>query len=259
VADELPAIAFPAESEALLTYDLEFDSVTFGYDDAPAIRNISFLAQPGRPVVIVGPSGAGKSTLLELAGRAWDPTAGQVRLGGHDVRCYSSDILARTIGAVPQDAYLFSATVRHNLLLGRPAATDDDIREALHQVGLDDLVARLPDGLATWIGDQGVRLSGGERQRLVLARALLQDAPVLLLDEITANLDSISERLVFDMIQHLAPQRTILMATHRLDHLEWAAAILVVEDGRIVEQGTPDELLRAGGSYGRMRLLNQCA
>jgi ABC-type multidrug transport system fused ATPase/permease subunit len=200
-------------------------------------------------VAVVGPSGAGKSTLLQLATRAWDPTAGQIRLGGQDLRCYPRQGLAKMIGSVSQDAYLFSATVRHNLRLGRPCATEDEMRVVLDRVGLTDLVAGLPEGLDTWIGDQGVRLSGGERQRLALARTLLQDPPILLLDEVTANLDPISEQLVFETIHELARERTVLLATHRLTHLEWADEILVLEDGRIIEQGSPDELRRASGTY----------
>jgi ABC-type transport system involved in cytochrome bd biosynthesis fused ATPase/permease subunit len=194
------------------------------------------VALPGRPVVVVGPSGSGKSTLLRLAARAWDPTAGHIQLDGRDLRSYAATTLANTIATVSQDAYLFSATVRHNLELGRPAATDCEMHGVLEQVGLAQLVAGLPDGLETWIGDQGVRLSGGERQRLVLARALLQDTPILLLDEVTANLDPISERLVFDIIQNLARQRTILFATHRLAHLEWADTIVELDRGRLVHQ-----------------------
>ena len=276
VADERPAIAFPTEANVILrrhddgsatprcpreadpsraqddTHLLEFDRVDFGYDGVPVLREISFALEPGHPVALVGPSGAGKSTLLHLAARAWDPTAGQVRLGGRDLRSYPSQRLGTMIGSLSQEAYLFSATVRHNLNIARPTATDDEMRDVLRRVGLNDLLAGLPEGLDTWVGDQGVRLSGGERQRLVFARALLQDSPILLLDEVTANLDPISEQLVFDIIQELARERTMLVATHRLGHLEWADAILVLEAGRIVERGPHNELLRSGGMYKRL-------
>jgi ATP-binding cassette subfamily C protein CydC len=235
---------------------LEFDRVDFAYDGLPVLREISFTLRPGHPVAVVGPSGAGKSTLLQLATRAWDPTAGQIRLDGQDLRCYPWQALATMIGSVSQDAYLFSATVRHNLQLGRPTATEDEMHEVLRRVGLADVLADLPEGLDTWIGDQGLRLSGGERQRLVFARALLQRAPILLLDEVTANLDPVSEQMLFDIIQELARERTVLMATHRLSHLEWTDTILVLEAGRIVQQGSPDDLRRTSGTYARLRTLD---
>jgi ATP-binding cassette subfamily C protein CydC len=209
----------------------------------PVLREVSFTLRPGRAVAVVGPSGAGKSTLLQLAARAWDPTSGQVRLGGRDLRSYPWQTLATTIGSVSQDAFVFSATLRQNLELGRPNATEHELRAALERVALTDLLASLPQGLDTWMGDQGVRLSGGERQRLVFARALLQNMPVLLLDEVTANLDPIAERLVFEIVEELAHERAVLVATHRINHLGWADAVLVLEGGRIVEQGSPDELL----------------
>jgi ABC-type multidrug transport system fused ATPase/permease subunit len=254
VADENPAITFPSAGPSETPPPvLEFDRVDFAYNGVPVLREISFTLRPRRPVAVVGPSGAGKSTLLQLATRAWDPTSGQIRLGGHDLRRYPWPTLATTIGSVSQDAYVFSATLRQNLELGRPTATEHELRAVLERVALTDLLASLPQDLDTWIGDQGVRLSGGERQRLALARALLQDAPVLLLDEVTANLDAISEQLVFELIQELARERTVLLATHRINHLEWADVILVLDEGRIVERGPQHELQRSGGTYQRLR------
>jgi ATP-binding cassette subfamily C protein CydC len=254
VADERPAITFPSERPLPGPAPvLEFDRVDFAHHGVPVLREISFTLRPGRAVAIVGSSGAGKSTLLQLATRAWDPTGGEIRLDGRDLRSYPWQTLASTIGNVSQDSYLFSATLRQNLELGRPTATDDELRAVLERVALEDLLASLPQGIDTWIGDQGVRLSGGERQRLALARALLQDAPVLLLDEVTANLDAISEQLVFELIQELARERTVLLATHRINHLEWADVILVLDEGRIVERGPQHELQRSGGTYQRLR------
>lgn len=271
VADESPAITFPKVPCVVLgRHDegsasrceprstdpwqaqddmatLEFDHVSFAYDHVPVLHDISFAVSPGRPVVLVGPSGAGKSTLLQLATRAWDPTVGQIRLDGRDLRTYPWQSLATTIGSVSQDAYVFSATLRQNLELGRPTATDHELLAVLERVALTDLLATMPRGLDTWIGDQGVRLSGGERQRLVFARALLQNVPILLLDEITANLDPVAERLVFDLIQELARERSVLLATHRINHLDWADTILVLEDGYIVERRSQNDLRRAGG------------
>jgi ATP-binding cassette subfamily C protein CydC len=265
VADERPAITFPKEQAAILSVPpqddiptLEFDRVDFAYHGVPVLREISFRLRPNSAVAIVGPSGAGKSTLLQLAARAWDPTSGQIRLDGRDLRSYPWQTLATTVGSVSQDSYVFSATLRQNLELGRPTATENELRTALEQVALTDLVESLPDGLDTWIGDQGVRLSGGERQRLALARALLQAAPVLLLDEVTANLDPLSERLVFEVVRELARERAVLIATHRVNRLEWADTILVLERGRIVERGSQDQLQRSGGTYERLRGLEDC-
>jgi ABC-type transport system involved in cytochrome bd biosynthesis fused ATPase/permease subunit len=244
MADEHPAITFPrAGSLETPPPVLQFEHVSFAYDRGPVLHDISFTLRPGRPVVIVGPSGAGKSTLLQLAARAWDPTGGRIWLGEHDLRSYPWQTLATTIGSASQDAFLFSATLRQNLELGRPTATENELRAVLERVALTDLLASLPRGLDSWIGDQGVRLSGGERQRLALARTLLQNTPVLLLDEVTANLDPSSEGLVFEIIHDLARERAVLLATHRVNHLEWADTVLVLEGGRIVEQGLPDELL----------------
>jgi ATP-binding cassette subfamily C protein CydC len=227
VADEPPAITFPKANASLTPAPvLEFDHVGFAYDHVSVLYDVSFAISPGRPVVLVGPSAAGKTTLLQLATRAWDPTVGQIRLDGRDLRTYPWESLATTIGSVSQDAYVFSATLRQNLELGRPTATESEMQAVLRRVGLGV-------GLDTWLGDQGVRLSGGERQRLALARTLLQNTPVLLLDELTANLDTISERLVFDIVQQLARERSVLLATHRVSHLEWADTVLVLDGGRI--------------------------
>jgi ATP-binding cassette, subfamily C, bacterial CydC len=279
VADERPAITLPKELPVILRRDdegsvhsaqlalgsrilrcaqddmpvLEFDHVGFAYDRLPALHDISFAVTPGRPVVLVGPSGAGKSTVLQLATRAWDPLSGQIRLGGRDLRSYPWETLATTIGSVSQQTYVFSATLRQNLQLGRPTANDHELQVMLGRVGLSDLLATLPRGLDTWIGDQGVRLSGGERQRLVFARALLQDPSVLLLDEVTANLDPQSEHLMFEVIQELAREHSVVLATHRINHLAWADVILVLDDGRIVERGSQRELRQAGGTYERLR------
>jgi ATP-binding cassette subfamily C protein CydC len=237
VGDEHPAIIFPRTGQCETPVPvLEFDHVRFAYDSGAVLHDISFTLAPGRSVAVIGPSGVGKSTLLQLAARAWDPTDGQIRLGGRDLRSYPTHTLATMLGSVSQDAFVFSATVRQNLELVRPTATDEEMHAVLCRVGLKvDLDA--------WIGEHGVRLSGGERQRLVFARALLQNAPILLLDEVTANLDPTAERLVFDIIEQLARERAVLVATHRIDHLGWADDILVLEDGRIVERVSKSKVL----------------
>jgi ABC-type transport system involved in cytochrome bd biosynthesis fused ATPase/permease subunit len=259
VADEAPAITFP-KADPLPTPApvLEFDDVDFAYASVPVLQHISFTLRPGRAVAVVGPSGAGKSTLLQLAARAWDPTSGQIRLGGRDLRSYPWGALATVIGSVGQDAYLFSATLRQNLELGRPTATETELRAVLEQVGLTDLLASLPRGLDTWIGDDGVRLSGGERQRLSLARTLLQNTPILLLDEVTANLDPDSERLVFEIVEELAHERAVLVATHRVDQLGWADDVLVLEGGHIAD-GESVIRARSASVVGSLRPTARCA
>jgi ATP-binding cassette subfamily C protein CydC len=235
-------------------HTLEFDHVGFRYreDEPPVLEEISFKVEPGSRVAIVGPSGSGKSTLTNLALRFWDPTHGEVRLGGHDVRGYAQEDLRRAIGVVSQGTHLFNETLRDNLLLARPGATDSEVESALERAQLIEFVRHLPQGLDTPLGEQGLRLSGGERQRLAIARALLEDAPVLILDEPTANLDPATEHELLAALYEAAPERATLAITHRLVHMEQMDEILVLERGRIAERGTHTELLEANSLYKRM-------
>jgi ATP-binding cassette subfamily C protein CydC len=189
---------------------------------------------------------------VNLALRFWDPTHGEVRLGGNDVRGYAQEDLRRAIGVVAQGTHLFNETLLDNLLLARPDATDPEIESALERAQLIEFVRHLPQGLDTPVGEQGLRLSGGERQRLAIARALLEDAPVLILDEPTANLDPATEHELLATLYEPVPDRATLAITHRLVHMEQMDEILVLEGGRIVERGTHAELLRANGLYKRM-------
>jgi len=248
-----PAAPLPAPTGA----GLDVDGVVFSYqgdddDDDAALRGITFSLCPGRRIAIVGPSGSGKSTIVRLIARAWDPARGTIRLGGADLRRYRLDDLRAAVGVVAQDTYIFTDTVRGNLLLARPDATDGDLARALEQAQLADFVRGLPEGLDTWVGEHGLRLSGGERQRLAIARALLKDAPLLILDEATANLDPLTERAVLDALDALMQGRTVLLITHRLVALDRMDEILVLERGRIVERGRHDALLAAHGLYRRM-------
>ncbi|WP_058043000.1 ABC transporter ATP-binding protein [Streptomyces roseifaciens] len=248
---------------------VEFDDVRFGYPAADKVslasledvagldtrggtevlHGISFRAEPGRMVALVGSSGAGKSTIAQLLPRLYDTDAGSVRLGGVDVRDLSAESVRETLGMVTQDGHLFHDTVRANLLLARPEATEEEVWDALRRARLEGLVASLPDGLDTVVGERGYRLSGGERQRLTIARLLLARQRVVILDEATAHLDSTSEAAVQEALAEALEGRTAVVIAHRLSTVRAADLILVVEDGRVVERGTHGELLAAGGRY----------
>jgi ABC-type multidrug transport system fused ATPase/permease subunit len=209
-------------------------------------------------VAIVGPSGAGKSTLVNLLLRFWDYQDGIITLDGCDLREYPPDDVRRLMGVVSQHTYLFNATLRDNLLIAKPDATQAELEQAARRAQLDAFIQSLPQGYDTWIGEQGLRLSGGERQRLAIARALLKDAPILILDEATANLDPVTEREVIQAIREAMQGRATLIITHRLVGLQDADEILALQSGRVVERGRHHDLLRANGLYRRMwELQNQ--
>lgn len=236
------------------TSTLEFDGVNFRYtaDEPPVLEDIAFTLVPGSQIAVVGPSGAGKSTLVHLVLRFWDPTSGEVRLGGHSVRGYAQEDLRREVGVVSQNTHVFNDTLRGNLLLARPEATDGELERALAQAQLSGLVRCLPKGLDSPLGEGGLTLSAGERQRLAVARALLKGASLLVLDEPTANLDPITEREMLNTTYELMRNRAALVVTHRLVRMEEMDEILVLDAGRIVERGTHVELVRAGGLYYQM-------
>jgi ATP-binding cassette, subfamily C, bacterial CydC len=255
VVDAEPEVVDPPEP--LRTPDdvtLEFDRVSFGYGEGGplALEDVTFALRPGSRVAVVGPSGSGKSTLVNLALRFWDPLSGEIRLGGCGVGLYAQEDLRARIGVVSQNTHVFNDTLRANLLLADPGATDAALHGALARARLEGLVERLPRGLDNYVGEQGLALSGGERQRLAVARVLLKDAPLLVLDEVSANLDTITERELMAEIRDLIGNRSMLVITHRLVALETMDEILLLEKGCIVERGTHEELVRAEGLYRRM-------
>ncbi|MEV4131774.1 ABC transporter ATP-binding protein [Dactylosporangium sp. NPDC049742] len=251
---------------------VEFSSVRFGYPSADKVslasleevasldtrggvevlHDVSFKAEPGQMIALVGSSGAGKSTIAQLLPRLYDVDSGTVRLGGIDVRDLSFDAIRATLGMVTQDGHLFHESVRANLLLARPSATEDELWTVLRRARLDELVASLPDGLDTVVGERGYRLSGGERQRLTIARLLLAGQQVVVLDEATAHLDSTSEAAVQAALAEALSGRTAVVIAHRLSTVRAADLILVVEAGQIVERGTHTSLLAAGGRYAEL-------
>ena len=255
VLDARPTVIECADPVSMpASYDLQFDRVRFAYheDERPALDGVTFTLRPGRRIAVVGPSGSGKTTLARLALRFWDPTDGLVRLSGRDIRQYALADLRAAMSVVAQDTYLFNDTLRGNLVIGNPDARDDEIRRALEAADLATFVDGLPDGLGTWVGEQGLRLSGGERQRLAIARALLKDAPLLILDEPTANVDTVTERALLDSLDTLMHERTTFLITHRLVAMERMDEILVLDRGRVVERGCHDTLRVAGGLYQRL-------
>jgi len=206
----------------------------------------------GGTVALVGPSGAGKTTVASLFLRFWDPTAGVVRLFGHDLRQYRLDELRSRIALVAQDTYLFNDTLAANIRLARPAASDADVAAAVERAALREFVASLPDGLETVVGERGAQLSGGQRQRVAIARAFLKDAPVLILDEATSHLDAVSEHAVRSALARLAQGRTTVVIAHRLSTVRDADPILVFDGGRLVDAGTHDDLMAKSALYRRL-------
>ncbi|MCZ2150849.1 MAG: ATP-binding cassette domain-containing protein [Bryobacterales bacterium] len=238
--------------------DIQLDRLTFRYPATPGgflLRDVNLTVKAGDVVALVGPSGAGKSTLANLLARFYDVSSGAIRMDGHDIRDVTLASLRSQIGIVAQDTFLFNDTVANNIRYGRPQAGGDEVRQAARNALAEDFITRLPQGYDTLIGERGMKLSGGQRQRIAIARALLKDAPVLVLDEATSHLDTESEMLVQRALSNLISGRTVIVIAHRLSTIRRAGKIVVLDHGRVVETGTHEELVNAGGVYQRLHEL----
>ena len=251
--EDIPVQDGPGVGETVPT-GLAFRDVNFRYAGTkqPALDDVSFDVPAGSTLALVGPSGAGKTTIAHLFMRFWDPDRGRIELDGHDLRDFRLDGMRRRIALVAQDTYLFNTTLGDNIRIARPDASDGELAQAIERAALDEFIAGLPDGLDTPVGERGMRLSGGQRQRVAIARAFLKDAPVLILDEATSHLDAVNEQLVRGALDDLMAARTTIVIAHRLSTVRDADHIVVLEKGRVIEQGRHDELIALGGLYAHL-------
>ena len=234
---------------SIASYNIDFTDVSFGYGEIEVLHNLSFQIPQNTTTAIVGPSGSGKSTICNLITRFYDVNSGSVKIGGHDVREFTCDSLLKNISMVFQNVYLFNDTIRNNIKFGKSDATEDEIIEAAKKACCHDFITALPEGYDTMIGEGGSSLSGGEKQRISIARAILKNAPIILLDEATASIDPENEHLIQQAISELIQGKTIVTIAHRLATIENADQILVVDHGKIVQKGTHDQLIQQKGIY----------
>nr|WP_319540624.1 thiol reductant ABC exporter subunit CydC [uncultured Methanospirillum sp.] len=243
--------AHPPKSGAV---DISIHDLKFRYDlqSADVLKGISLKIPEGKTVALVGMTGAGKTTLIHLILRFWDPTQGNILIGGQDIRDYPLEYLRNQISVVAQDVFLFDSSIKDNILIGKPSASDDELIRVAKMAQIHEFVTSLPQGYDTLIGERGIRLSGGERQRIAIARAILKNAPILILDEATSNLDTENENLIKDALKVLATGKTVLIIAHRLSTVVHADTIFVLNDGEIEESGNHEELIRKNGLYAKL-------
>jgi subfamily B ATP-binding cassette protein MsbA len=242
-----------AREPGLFRGEVVFDHVAFAYDSAaPVLQDVNFRVTPGQLLGIVGATGGGKSTVVGLIPRFYDPNSGAVRIDGIDVRDFKLEGLRSQIGFVLQDTVLFRSTVRDNIAYGRPDASEDEIVAAAKLANADEFIVRMPKGYDSLVGERGLTLSGGQRQRIGIARAIVRNAPILILDEPTAALDTESEKLVIEALKRLMKGRTVITIAHRLSTIRDADKIIVLKNGVVAEEGTHSELVSRGGLYAEL-------
>ena len=233
-------------------YDIEFQDVHFGYDDYSVINGVSFTAKQGEVTALIGPSGSGKTTLTKLAARFWDINQGRILLGKEDISKVDPETLLKNFSIVFQEVALFNSSIKDNIKIGKKEATDEEIIQAAKVARCDEFIKRMPEGIDTVIGENGERLSGGERQRLSIARAILKDAPIILLDEATASLDVENESLIQEALSELIKNKTVIIIAHRMRTIRSADKIVLLNKGRIEAAGTDSELLKYSEMYQAM-------
>jgi len=252
-ADEIIPERADATDPGRVKGAIALEHVAFGYgDDAPVLRDVSFTIEPGQVVGVVGPTGSGKSTVLSLIPRFYDPAAGRVLIDGTDVTAYRLSALRAQVGFVLQETVLFRGTIRENIAYGRPGASEEEVVAAAKLANADEFIRRMPHGYDSVVGERGDTLSGGQRQRIGIARAVIRNSPIMILDEPTAALDTESERLVIEGLERLMKGRTVIMIAHRLSTVRDADKIIVLKDGVVAEEGTNDELIARGGVYAEL-------
>ncbi|MBQ6076129.1 MAG: ABC transporter ATP-binding protein [Lachnospiraceae bacterium] len=240
--------------------EISFDHVSFSYvEGVPVLQDVSFICPPGQMLALVGPTGVGKTTITQLISRFFEPDAGCIRVDGRDIRDVTVESLRQNISTVMQDTFLFNGTISENISYARPEATAEEIREAALAAGIHAEIEAMPDGYDTLVGERGIRLSGGQKQRIAIARAILRRSPIIVLDEATASVDVETEQQIRAAIGGIAGKRTIVAIAHRLSTVRGADQILVIENGRVTERGTHDELIALGGTYARMSGIQDAA